>query len=169
MLDLVHEASRTLEAARVLRSQIAELAGDDEDFIRDTLEGETDFEGIVRALLASIGEDEAHEAGLKSYLDELKARRDRLAQRAETKRALIASALAIAGRRSLECDLATVTLKTVAPKALVTEESEIPSAFWKPQAPRLDLAALSSALRAGEAVPGATLSNGGQTVQIRRR
>jgi hypothetical protein len=169
MLDIVRSTSRTLDAARILREQIAELAEGDEDFIRDTLEGEIDLPDIIRVLLAGIGEDEAHEAGLKSYIDELRARKERLARRADLKRALIASALEIAGQKRLDTDLATVTLKAVPARPLVTEESEIPALYWKPQPPKLDLSALTSALREGAKVPGATLSNGSQTVQIRRR
>lgn len=169
MHEIIRTAGHALDAARILRQQIAELADGDEEVIRDTLDGETDFAGIVRALLAAIGEDEAHEAGLKGYIDEMKARRERLARRAEIKRALLASALEIAGQKKLETALATVSLKPVAAKAIVTEESDVPARYWKPQPPKLDLAALASALRAGEAVPGATLSNPGQTVQIRRR
>lgn len=169
MSDVIHDTNRALEAAKVLRSQISDLAGGDEDFIRDTLEGEVDFEGMVESLLASIGEDEAHEAGLKSYIDEMKARKDRFAKRAETKRALIANALEIAGRKKIETTVATVTLTAVKQKAVVKEESDIPADFWQPQPPKLNLMALTAALRDGAEIPGATLSNGGVTIQIRKR
>jgi LPS O-antigen subunit length determinant protein (WzzB/FepE family) len=168
-VDVIYEATREIEAAKVLRAQISDLADGEEDFIRDTLEGEVDFEGIVASLLASIGEDEAHEAGLKAYIDEMKARKDRFGKRADTKRALIANALEIAGRKKIETPVATVSLTAVKPKAIVTEEGDIPSDYWKPQAPKLDLTALSAALREGAEVPGATLSNGGFTVTVRRR
>jgi hypothetical protein len=169
MNDVIHETSRALEAMKVLRSQISDMADGDEDFIRDTLEGETDLEGLVGKLLASIGEDEAHEAGLKAYLDDMKARKDRFGKRADTKRALIANALEIAGQKKVETPFATVTLTAVKPKAIVTEEADIPADYWKPQAPKLDLTALSAALRDGAEIPGATLSNGSITVTIRKR
>ena len=169
MKDVIHETSRALEAMKVLRSQISDMADGDDDFIRDTLEGETDLEGLVGKLLASIGEDEAHEAGLKFYLDDMKARKDRFGKRADTKRALIANALEIAGQKKVETPFATVTLTAVKPKAIVTEEADIPTDYWKPQAPKLDLTALSAALRDGAEIPGATLSNGSITVTIRKR
>jgi hypothetical protein len=169
MSDVIHETSRALEAMKVLRSQISDMADGDEDFIRDTLEGETDLEGLVGKLLASIGEDEAHEAGLKAYLDDMKARKDRFGKRADTKRTLIANALEIAGQKKVETPFATVTLAAVKPKAIVTEEADIPTDYWKPQAPKLDLTALSAALRDGAEIPGATLSNGSITVTIRKR
>jgi hypothetical protein len=169
MNDVMHETHRAIEAMKVLRSQISDMADGDEDFIRDTLEGETDLEGLVGKLLASISEDEAHEAGLKAYLDDMKARKDRFGKRADTKRALIANALEIAGQKKVETPFATVTLTAVKPKAIVTEEADIPTDYWKPQAPKLDLTALSAALRDGAEIPGATLSNGSITVTIRKR
>lgn len=169
MSDVMHSASRAVEAMKVLREQIADMAEGDEEFIRDTLEGETDLEGLVRSLLASIGEDEAHEAGLKTYIDEMKARKDRFGKRADAKRALIANALEIAGQKKIETDIATVTLSAVRPKAVITEEAEIPSGFWKAQAPKLDLAGLTAALREGNEIPGVTLGNGGTTITIRKR
>jgi hypothetical protein len=168
-MNVVQDCRMALDAVRLMRAHIADLSEDDPDFIRDTLEGEVDFDHIVRVLLASIGEDEAHAHGLKAYIEDLKARRDRLGRRVEIKRGLLGSALDVAGRSSVETDLATVTLKETAPKAVVHEEADIPAAFWKPQAPKLDLAGLTRTLREGVAVAGASLSQGGFTVQIRRR
>ncbi len=169
MNAIVKDAHHEIEALRVLRDQISTLAEGDEDFIRDTLEGEADLEGLVRGLLASIGEDEAFEAGLKAYMDDLASRKSRFADRAKTKRALIATALDIAGRKTIETDVGTVTLSQVKPTAIVTEEGDIPAEFWEPQPPKLDKKALTEALREGKAVAGATLSNGSITVTIRRR
>jgi hypothetical protein len=167
--DAIVDNRKAIEAARVLREQIATLAEGDSEFIRDTLEGEVDFEGIARSLLASIGEDEAMVAGLDTYSDELSARKKRIAGRIQAKRALIASALEIADRPKLELDIGTLSLTKVQPKAHVVEEADIPADYWKPQPPKLDLKTLTAALKDGQTVPGATLTNGGQTVTIRRR
>ncbi|MGE0857439.1 MAG: siphovirus Gp157 family protein [Hyphomicrobiaceae bacterium] len=45
--------------------------------------------------------------------------------------------------------------------------SRIPSEFWKPQPPRLDKKVVLDALKAGAVVPGAELSNGGETLSMR--
>ncbi|KRE07424.1 hypothetical protein ASE63_22250 [Bosea sp. Root381] len=165
----IAKVQRELDAAKVLREQIADLAQGDEDFIRDTLEGEADFEGIVRSLLAGIGEDEAMADGIDVYVKELAGRKDRLASRAKLKRSLICTALEIAGRKTIETDVGTVTLSAVKPKAIVIEEADIPAEFFKPQPPKLDQAALSAALRDGREVKGANLSNGGTTIRILRK
>lgn len=164
----IAKVQRELDAAKVLREQIADLAQGDEDFIRDTLEGEMDFEWIVSKLLGEIGEDEALAKGIEGYEAELAARKQRLANRAKLKRSLICTALEIAGRKTMELDVGTVTLSAVKAKAIVTEEADIPAEFFKPQPPKLDQTALSAALREGREVKGATLSNGGNTISIRR-
>jgi len=167
--DSLHRAHKTIEAARVMREQIAALAEGDEDFIRDTLEGETDLNGLVRAMLVGVGEDEAIANGLKAYAADLAARRERFEQRAKLRRTLICSAMEIAGRRSIETDVGTVTLSDVKPKAVVTDEAAIPSRFFKVPPPALDLSALTASLRDKEDVPGAHLSNGGSTIRILRK
>ena len=169
MQDIVSATHKALAAARLMKEQIAQLAADDMEFIRDTLEGEIDFEDIARSLLASLGDDEAMIAGLKTYSDDLSARRDRIAARIQLKRALLASALALAERPKLQLDIGTLSLTKVPPKAQIVEEADIPASYWQPQPPRLDLKALTADLRDGARVPGATLTNGGQTVTIRRR
>ena len=169
MNDAMTLTRKTLEAARVLKAQIAELANGDADFIRDTLEGELDFDIVARSLVASIGEDEAMIAGLKAYCDDLCARKDRIAVRIQVKRALMASTLEIADRPKLELDIGTVSLTKVHPRAHILEEADIPADFWKPQPPKLDLKTLTAALKEGVRVPGATLTNGSHTVTIRKR
>lgn len=166
--DFTRDVAAELEAARVLREQIATLAGDDEDFIRDTLEGETDLDALVASVVASIGEDEGHLKGLKHYQQGLGYRADDYARRIDFKRTLLVSALEIAGRPTINTPTGTVSTRPVPPKALVTEEADLPAEFWEPQKPRINSKALLSALKEGRAIPGASLSNGGQTISIRR-
>lgn len=168
MREIVRDAQREIEAARVLREQIAQLAEGDEEFIRDTLEGEVDLDAVVRALLVSDGEDEAMEAGLAGYIDTLKGRKERIAKRREMKRALMASAIEISGRPKIELDIGTVAAARVAPSVITTEEADIPAEFWKAQPPKLDKRKLADALKEGREIPGATLSNGGSAVRITR-
>lgn len=165
----IGKAQQEIEAARILREQIAQLAEGDEDFIRDTLEGETELPALVRTLLAGIGEDEAMADGIDAYAKELALRKERFTSRAKLKRSLICSALEISGRKSMETDVGTATLSAVKPKAIVTEEADIPAEFFKPQPPKLDQTALSAALRDGREVKGAILSNGGFTIRILRK
>lgn len=165
---IVRNAAMELEAAQVLRNQISDLAGGDEDFIRDSLEGELDLDRLVGKLVASIAEDEALAAGLKDHREAMEARLRRFTGRADDKRALLVKTLEIAGRPSIETPAGTVSLRPVPPKVVEADASEIPSEFWAPSPPKLDRKALLDALKAGRTVPGASLSNGGQTVAIKK-
>ena len=164
---IIRDASMEIEAVAVLRAQITDLAGGDEDFIRDTLEGETDLDGLVGKLVASIGEDEALAAGLKVHRESLAIRVKRFEDRADHKRVLLTKALEIAGRAKIETPAGTVSLRPVAPSLVRGEDADIPTEFWKPQPPKVDARALLAALKDGRIIPGASLSNGGQTISIR--
>lgn len=160
-------AHREVEAAKVLRDQIADLASGDKDFIRDTMEGETNLREMIAALVADDASDAALVEAAEGVVKKIKSRIDRIDARRETRRALIGSALTIAELKKLETPVGTVTVKAVAPKVVIIEEADIPASYFKPQPPKLDKKALGDALNAGTEVPGASLSNGSTTIQIR--
>jgi len=159
---------REIKAATILREQIIAAAGDDQDFIRDSLEGETSIFEMIDALVARDGEDGALIEGISNYIETVSNRLDRIKKRVEIRKALIGTALDLAEVKTRETPSGTVTRKATPATVIVTEESEIPSKFWRPQTPKLDKRALLQALNADEIIPGATLSNGGVTTQIKR-
>lgn len=159
---------REIEAAKVLREQLRAVT-DDEETIRDTVEGETSLREMIRDMLANIGEREAQISGLETYIGDLSSRKDRFKRQIEHSRALICSAMDMAGIQKHEMDIGTIALSKVRPSLIVTNEAEIPTDFWKASDPKLDRSALKKALDAGDTIPGATLSNGGQTITIRRK
>lgn len=185
---------REIEAAKVIREQLADILTGDPDFLADTLEGETSLFEQMAALAASVEEDRALVEGMKSLVESIGARKKRIEARIDLKRTMIASAMEIAEKRKLETPAGTITLRDVPPKVIVQEEAEIPTRFWKPADPKLDLKELGAQLKAREAalaeaakaetpeerdcavrgvnlafpaIPGATLSNGSRTIQIR--
>lgn len=159
---------REIEAANLLRAQITDIAGDDPDFIRDTIEGETNVREILSMLVAMDGEDRALVEGLETFIAGMGNRKDRIKKRIEVRRALIATGLEAAGITKLETPTGTISERKVAPSAIITDEAEIPSGFWKAQPPKLDKKAVTDALKNGQTIPGATLSNGGKTISVSR-
>lgn len=160
-------AIRQVDQIKAIRESIRAVT-DDEDAIRDTLEGETDIAGLVRALLLSVEDDQAMVDGCDARIADLRDRKERFASRIEAKRGLVHQALALSGQRKIEMDIATVSLRAVPPKVIVTNESDLPSSCFKTTV-RVDLAALGKMLKDGADVPGARLDNGGETVSIRRK
>lgn len=165
---VLRDIRREIEAATILRQQIAALADGDEGFVRDVIEGETSLHEVMSALVADDAVDAALVDGMKTVAEGLTARRERIEKRIEVRRALIASGLEIAGLPKLETPIGTAAVRPVPPKVIVTDESLIPAAFWKRGDPKLDKKALGAALKEKRDIAGATLSNGGTTLEIRR-
>lgn len=167
MNDIVRELQIESDVAKTLLANIRDVIGDDEQAAADAIEGETSFNEAVLRAVDRLSDIEAMTRALKESEEQHAARRKRLETQADCIRAAIIAAMGQAGLKKIEVPLATLSLKTVPPKALVINEAEIPSEFWKRQDPKLDTRAVLAALKDGHTVPGATLSNGSETVQIR--
>lgn len=162
-----HHLSKEMEAARILKEQLRDIAGDDEDAIRDTIEGETNLHEVICQVVEEISTATANVEGIKAHIEKLKARQERLEAGIETKRTAILNAMAIGEIKRLDAGIATLSRKPVPPKLVVVDESAIPSEFWKRADPTLDKKALTAALKDEKQVPGAQMSNGGETLAIR--
>lgn len=167
MADVDHLLHTATRAADVLKEQLREIAGDDLDVIRDTLEGEIDLRGLISWAAEKNVEDAALVAGLTDTLKRLKERQDRIEKRIGMRRVAILAAMASGEIKSIETPVGTITRKAVPPSVLILDEAAIPSDFWKPSDPKLDKKAVGEALKAGREVPGAMMSNGGETIQIK--
>lgn len=163
-----HQLKREMEAAEIVKAQVAALAGDDPEFMRDAIEGETDLLETIEAVCATLLEDQAMCEAIDAQVRRLQDRKDRIGNRIELKRSLIASAMDVAERSKIETAVATLSLKPVPPKVEVVQEADIPAEFWKAQPPKLDRKALLEALKGSKPIPGARLSNGSTTVSIRQ-
>lgn len=155
-------------AARNLLAVYADVLAGDEQAVADTIEGETDLRSAIEVAVDRIASNDSLVSAIKDRVDALTARRKRLEAQTDTLRTAIGVAMEVATIKRLELADGTVTLKATPASALVLDEAAIPAKFWKPQDPKLDKRAVLDALKASEPVPGATLSNGGSTVQIRR-
>ncbi len=183
---------REAKAAAALRESLLATVGDDGELLVDMIEGETSLFETIDELLVGIAADEGAAQGVAAMIATLDSRKARFEGRVSRARALIEQALMIA-----EVDApiirpgGTLSLSTRAPSLVVTDEAEIPSAYWKAGKPTLDRPALTGALReaakAREAaleiadeeertaalaalsapIPGATLSNAAPSLTIR--
>lgn len=161
------ELRREAEAAKSLLLNIRDIIGDDEDAIAAAVEGETNLHEALGTAVERLAEIKAHHEAIEAVMGSLNKRSARLDAQAETIRAAIQAAMGAAGMKKLELPVATLTCKAVPPKAVIVNEADIPSKYWKAQDPKLDRKAVLDALKAKESVPGAELSNGGDTIQIR--
>lgn len=167
MTDISREVRIQGEAARSLLANIRDVIGDDEEMATDAVEGETNLIEAISAGVDRIAELNGHCEVLETRQKELGERRSRFEDQAERIKTAILVAMGQGELRKLELPQATLSLRAVAPKAEITDEAAIPSKFWKAQDPKLDKKAVLDALKAKETIPGASLSNGGETISIR--
>jgi hypothetical protein len=163
--------------AALVRAQIERLrtefpdVWDSEEFAADALEGETDlYEWLVQAE-AMVLEDELTAQMLvnkvNAYAEHLGKRAKRLNDRAVQLRGVMLAVMEAAGIDKAKLPTATISVKDKPPSVQITDEALLPLDFIRTtRAP--DKTAIAKALKAGETVDGAVLTNGGRTLAIRR-
>ena len=123
--------------------QLRSICGEDDvELLSDMIEGETSLEAFVGKMIELIGADEADSEGIKAYQQKLAARKKRLDQRAARLRVLLASVVTQLPGRKFRHALASVSAFDVDPKVILTDESQIPTKWWKRPDPVVDQSAL---------------------------
>lgn len=150
--------------AAALRDALA----DDERAYLDTLEGETDLYELVRILLGRIEDDEGVQAQLTQQIEDRRARKDRAGERVKHNREAIMALIQCAGLDKLTLPEATLSVRDVPPKPIVTDEAAVPDALCK-LTRKPDMAAIKAELEGGAVVPGVSRDNGGLSLTIRRK
>lgn len=170
MQPSIHTVATALAMHEYVKEQLRVQFPDiDDATLADTLEGEVDLKEILIAIMRSADEDEMLVTGIKARIEELQERKKRIEHRIETKEAIVLNAMEKAALKKIEADTFTVSTRATPGAVIVTDEALIPPAYWKTQDPVLDKAGIRDALKIKKDVPGATLSNGGVTLSVRRK
>ena len=148
-----------------LMAEYPQLA-DDEELFRDTLEGNTRFNEIMDRLLSEMRDYETLSEATAQRIGKIRERQTRLTHRAQFLRALMHRLLTLTGLKSVALAEAKVSVCNSPDKVIITNESDIPDAFMK-ITKEPNKTAIKNAIKNGTYVPGATLSNGGQTISVR--
>ena len=156
-----------MEAAQRLKDKLTATYGDDVDLIRDMVEAETSLhEAIGRASL-ELAAVEGEKEGVEIAIAKLKARLTRHCERAEGIREAIQAAMETAELTSLKTPAATLSIRPSPPSVEITDQTALPAIFLKQPPPTVDKKAISAALKSGEAIPGAVLSNQPPALSVR--
>jgi hypothetical protein len=147
--------------ATMLRDQL----GEDERAYLDTLEGETDLFEWVRKLLDRIEADEGDQKVLAEQISDRTLRKQRAELRVETNREAIKALMECARVDKLTLPEATLSIRDVAPKAIVTDDSAVPDEFRRITR-KPDMAAIKAA---ESQIPGVSYDNGGTSLTVRRK
>lgn len=138
----------------------------DEDLMRDTLEGNTRFNEIMDRLLLEMRDNETLAEATSQRIGKLRERQTRMTHRVQFYRALMHRLLTLTGLKSVALSEAKVSVVNSPEKVIITDESAIPDALMK-IVREPNKTAIKNALKTGQHVPGATLSNGGTTISVR--
>jgi hypothetical protein len=156
------------QAARALIDALN--ISDDDDLIETTIEGETGLIEAIDAALARIVELEALSTGIDTAITNLQTRQSRFDAGAGRLKGALMLAMDIAGLKKLERPMGTPILAKKQDAVTITSEADLPSAYLVEKTTVTpDRKAIRAALKAGEPVPGAHLSNGGVSLRINRK
>lgn len=140
---------------------------DDEELRLDTLHGCTNFVEIIDSLLLRTQDAEALAGACDNMIKEIKNRKDRFDTRSNFNRDLIKRLMEIADIRKLELATGTVSVTNKSPSVVIVDEALLPSEFLRIKS-EPNKTAIKDALLGGNTVTGASMSNGGTTLTIRR-
>lgn len=156
-----------IRAAKRLRETLVATYGDDVDLIRDCIEGETSLHEAISRTTLELAAVEGEKEGISIAVAKLKERLKRYANRVEGIREAIFVAMEIAELSSLKTPAATLSVRPAPPSVEITDQAAIPAIFMRVLDPVPDKNAIKDALKSGEAIPGAMLSNSAPALQVR--
>lgn len=141
----------------------------DERTLADTVEGLTDLNDILEAIIRSALVDEALSKGLKGRISEMQGRLERLEDRASKRRQIAKDVMVQLNLKSLSAPDFTVSVRDGMPSLQVLAEDQVPSIYWAPGTPRLKRKELTDDLKRGSEIAGVTLSDGQPVISVRVR
>ncbi len=148
---------------------LAEDPSLDEQTLADTLEGLTDLNEVIAAIVRAAVTDEALSDGLRTRIGEMLERQSRLDDRAAKRRQIACEAMMGAAIKKITAPDLTISLRAGTPSLVVIDETAIPQSYWVARQPRLDRQSLQADLKRGAAVPGVTLNNSEPVLSVRTK
>lgn len=157
------------EAAKTLLANIRDVIGDDEEMTVDAVEGETGLMEAIDAGIERLDTIKVFGDALDAQIKKLSERKARLTKQHDSIKQSILVAMATVDVKTLERPTATLTRTRLARKLVITAEADVPADYWRQPDPVLDKKALLAALKErDDPLPGCELSNGGETLNVRR-
>jgi hypothetical protein len=140
----------------------------EDDVLRaDMVEAETGAHDFIAAMLEKMEHAKATMDALETRINALTRRRDRFEGQVIGLRSLIFKVMQTADLKSMKLAEATLTIKQGRQHVVIFDPSQIPALFCRIKK-EPDKTLIKTALEAGEAVPGATLSNAAPNLEIRQ-
>lgn len=139
---------------------------DDDQFKLDILEGSTDYLDIINKCLLELSITEGYIEGLKLSRSRMEDKIERHSVKVDTIRKVLRRMLEMADVRTVKAANGTISLAHKPLGVEIVNEDLIPAELMRiKKEPNKTL--IGQKLKAGEDVPGARLSNGGETLIVR--
>ncbi|MFZ0711382.1 MAG: siphovirus Gp157 family protein [Terrimicrobiaceae bacterium] len=155
-----------------LRAELIAICPDieqDEALFADMLEGEApDALAVIDRLIEAALESDAMARMIKSRQDDMTERRQRFERRDDAYRLAVLYVFERLNLKRLERPAWTASVVNRPPKVVITDEEALHDYFVRIKR-EPDKAAIATALKHGETVSGAELSNGGVSLTIRTK
>lgn len=155
-----------LRQREALLQAFPELA-EDEATLRDTLEGITHAPDLIALFIRDARADEALAGSLGSMLKDMGERKARFVMRAERRRLAAYRLMTACELRKIEMPDFTASIRATPSRVEIDDIEALPPAMIR-MVKEPDKAAIKDALSVRE-VPGAHLTNGGETLAIRTK
>lgn len=156
-----------IDAAQRLKDKLIATYGEDADLIRDMVEGETSLHEAIGKAALELAAVEGEIEGVKIAKTKLDERLERHLKRAEGIRDAIQTAMETAELTSLKTPAATLSMRASPPRVKIADLALIPTCLMVQPPPSPDKRAIGAALKAGEVIPGASLSNQPPALSVR--
>lgn len=165
MINPVLAAEDVIKEINMLLAEYPQLA-EDEELLKDTLEGNTRLHEIMEKFLSSMRENETLAEAVSQRVGKLRERQTRLTHRAQFYRTLMYRLLERTGVKSISLPEAKISVVNAQAKVVILDEAAIMDEYLIIKK-EPNKSAIKKALKEGRHVSGATLSNGGQTIMVR--
>jgi hypothetical protein len=151
----------------VLRSNLPEI-DDDEQLLLDTLEGQTSFDEVIKTLLDYRRAGARMIPGINLERANLAIRKGRIEGRIEKIDRLLMELLQTAGLRKLVTDLITISVTRGQDRVEITDIEALPQGYVE-TIKQADKRAIMVSFKAGEAIPGAEIIQGNDSLRFQNK
>lgn len=149
-----------------LFAQYPSLA-DDEELLRDTLEGSTDLKEILERIMSIKFDAEDMTTAIKAREASLKARRERIEAKADAMKGLALSLMQAAKQERVELTEALLTIRKPSKRVEINDIDALPQGYYRTDKVA-DKKAIAESFKAGEAIPGASYVDGSEGLTVKR-
>ena len=164
----IHLSSRELmQCVDQMLLEYPELA-DDEELRLNTFEGETNFNDVLAAITDKALDARSRANAVKDRIGDLSERRSRFLRQEHMMRSLALRIMDRADVTKAQLIEATLSIRQAQPKAIITDETSVPDQFMQVKKSP-DMKPILAALKNGQNVEGAVLSNGAPSLTIRTK